>query len=103
MVPSRPGDCHGERPRPRAGRSDTDPRVEAILIAAYRRMSSGEKLRQVLECNAAADAMALAGLRFRHRDASEAELRRRLAALRLGERLMVEVLGPDWLRDVRGG
>ena len=89
--------------RPRSGRSDTDPRVEAVLIAAYRAMSPAEKIRRVLECNAAAERMALAGLCSRHPGASPGELRRRLAALRLGEHLMREVFGPDWLRDPSGG
>jgi hypothetical protein len=72
--------------------------VTALLIAAYRRMTAGEKMQRVLECNAAAEAMAMAGLRARHPQASEGELRRRLAALRLGEPLMAAALGPDWLR-----
>jgi hypothetical protein len=74
-----------------------------MLVAAYRRMTSQEKLRRVFECNAAAEAMAMAGLRARHPGATPGELRRRLAALRLGEPLMVEILGPDWAQDPRHG
>lgn len=82
----------------RSGASDTDPAVTALLVAAYRRMTAAEKMQRVLECNAAAEAMAIAGLRARHPGASDAEIRRRLVALRLGEPLMVAALGPDWLR-----
>ena len=82
----------------RSGVSDTDPAVTALLVAAYRRMSPAEKIQRVLECNAAAEAMAKAGLRTRHPGASEAEIQRRLAALRLGEPLMVAALGHDWVR-----
>ena len=57
----------------------------------------------VLDCNAAAETMALAGLRARHPDASPAELQRRLAALRLGEPLMKQLFGPEWMRVASDG
>ncbi len=52
-------------------------------------------MQRVLDCNAASDAMAMAGLRSRHPQASEEELRLRLAALRLGRDLMVRAFGWD--------
>lgn len=66
-----------------------------MLVAAYREMSSREKMRRVLACNRASEEMALAGLRRRHPELSEKELRLRLAALRLGSATMVEVFGWD--------
>ena len=74
--------------------SDTPPEIEAILMERMRKMSGLEKWRMVAELNAAVRAMALAGLRQRHPNASEAELRRRLAGLLLGEELAERAYGP---------
>lgn len=52
-------------------------------------------MQRVLDCNAAGEAMAEAGLRARHPEASPEELRLRLAALRLGRRLMIDAFGWD--------
>jgi hypothetical protein len=56
-------------------------------------MTPREKIRRVLDCNAASDAVALAGLRARHGALPEAELRLHLAALRLGGQAMREAFG----------
>lgn len=82
-------------PRSRSGPSDTDPAIAAKIVAAHREMSSEDKMRRVLACNAAAEAMAAAGLRARHGELSERELRLHLAALRLGRQTMLEVFGWD--------
>jgi hypothetical protein len=66
-----------------------------MLVAANRALTPQEKVRQVMDCNAASEAMALAGLRGRHPEASERELRLRLAALRLGRPLMIAAFGWD--------
>jgi len=58
-------------------------------------MSPAEKIQRVLDCNAAADAMAIAGIRARHGELSEREVRLHLAALRLGRQTMIEVFGWD--------
>jgi hypothetical protein len=80
---------------PRSGPSDTNPDIAARLIAAHRRMSPQEKIQRVLACNAAGDAMAIAGLRARHPSLSADELRLRLAALRLGRQAMIDAFGWD--------
>ena len=77
----------------RSGPSDTDPAIEAMLIEAHRRMSARDKMQRVLSCNAASEAMALAGLRARHGPLPDRELRFRLAALRLGPATMLEAFG----------
>lgn len=82
-------------PRSRSGPSDTDPEVAEMLVEAHRQMSPREKIRRVLDCNAAAEAMAAAGLRSRHGDLSQEELDLHLAALRLGRETMIEVFGWD--------
>jgi hypothetical protein len=66
-----------------------------MLVEADRALTPQQKMRQVLDCNTAADAMALAGLRARHPQASERELRLRLAAQRLGRPLMIAAFGWD--------
>jgi hypothetical protein len=86
----------------RSGPADTDPAVAALVIAAHRRMTPREKMRRVLDCNAASEAMALAGLRARHPGLSEEELRLRLATLRLGRRLMIAAFGWDPERPADG-
>ena len=82
-------------PPSRSGPTDTSPAVEALLIEAHRRMTPREKMRRVLDCNAAAEAMARAGLLARHGPLPERELRLRLAVLRLGEDLVRRALGWD--------
>jgi len=66
-----------------------------MLVAANRAMTPQEKVRQVLDCNAASEAMALAGLRARHPHLGDRELRLHLAAQRLGRPLMIAAFGWD--------
>jgi hypothetical protein len=80
---------------PRSGLSDTDPEAAKRLVEAHRRMSSRQKMERVVACNAAAEAMARAGLRSRLGDLPERETRLHLAALRLGRQTMLEVFGWD--------
>ena len=77
--------------------SDTDPEVEALQIELWRQASPTHKMNMLAQLNLSARRLALAGLRARYPQASEAELRRRLAALLLGEDLAREVYGdlPD--------
>jgi hypothetical protein len=79
----------------RAGASDADRAISSMLAAAYRTMTPQEKIRQVLECNAVRDAMALVRLGGHHPGASERELRLHLAAERLGRPLMIAAFGWD--------
>lgn len=64
--------------------ADTDAESEQRQIDQWRAMSPAEKLRIVAELNAAADTMALAGIRQRHPGASPREQFLRLATLKLG-------------------
>jgi hypothetical protein len=75
--------------------TDTTYPIEQMLVAAWRVMSTADKARQLVECCRAVDQLALAGLRLRHPDADDAELRRRVASLRLGAELACEVYGPE--------
>jgi hypothetical protein len=80
--------------------NDTDPRIEEMLIEAYRRMTPAEKLASVQAGNRAVQALQLADIRRRHPDAGERELQLRLASRCIDRDLMVKAFG--WDPDVEG-
>lgn len=67
--------------------SDTSAEAERVQVEMWRRMSSIEKVRAVSEISRAVQLLSLAGIRFRHPDASEKECMLRLAVLKLGQQL----------------
>ncbi len=73
--------------------SDTHPKMEALQIQLWRQASPTRKMQMVAQLNASACLLALTGLRSRFPQASEAELRRKLADLLLGEELARRVYG----------
>jgi hypothetical protein len=73
--------------------SDTDPAAEQALIEAIRRAPVWKRLALVSELVETTRALALADLRGRYPNASEEELRRRLA---------LRVLAPDEIRAAYG-
>lgn len=73
--------------------SDTHPKMEALQIQLWRQASPTKKMHMLAQLNASAHTLALAGLRSRFPQASEAELRRRMANLILGEELAQKVYG----------
>ena len=73
--------------------SDTHPKMEALQIQLLREVPAWRKMEMLAQLNAAARTLALSGLRHRHPNASEDELRRRLANLLLGEELAQKVYG----------
>ena len=72
---------------------DTDPKMEALQVELWRQASPTRKMVMLAQLSASARLLALAGLRARYPQASEAELRRRLADLILGEELARKVYG----------
>lgn len=72
---------------------DTHPKMEALQIQLWRQASPTRKMNMLAQLNASVRLLALAGLRARYPEASETELRRRLAALLLGEGLARKVYG----------
>jgi hypothetical protein len=78
----------------RMGLNDTSPAVERFRGERLRAMPAWRKLELVGQMNLTVTTLALAGLRRRHPRASPAELRRRLADLRLGPELAARVYGP---------
>ena len=73
--------------------SDTHPKMEALQIQLWRQASPTRKMHMLAQLNASVRIMALSGLRSRYPQADEAELRRRLADLLLGEELARKVYG----------
>ena len=73
--------------------SDTDPKVEALQIKMWRQATPTRKMHMLAQLNASARILALTGLRSRYPNATETELRRRLADLVLGEELARKVYG----------
>ncbi|MFZ0545908.1 MAG: hypothetical protein WAM60_10750 [Candidatus Promineifilaceae bacterium] len=59
-----------------------------------RRLPTWRKWELMEDLNRTARYFALAGLRHRHQNASDEELRRRLADILLGEELAAKVYGP---------
>ena len=67
--------------------------MEALQIQLWRQANPTRKMHMLAQLNASVPMLALAGLRSRFPHASEAELRRRLADLLLGEVLARKVYG----------
>lgn len=64
--------------------ADTSADIEQRQVDAWRRLSPLERLRLVSDTTRAVTNLSLAGIRFRHPQASERECFLRLAAIRLG-------------------
>jgi len=75
------------------GCTDTHPLIEAMRLELLKNTPPWRKLQLMAELNAAAQALAMSGLRARHPHAGDAELRRRLAGLLLGEETAARVYG----------
>ncbi len=73
--------------------ADTHPKMEALQIELWRQASPTRKMNMLAQLNASARLLALAGLCARYPQATEAELRRKLADLLLGEELARKVFG----------
>jgi hypothetical protein len=76
---------------------DTHPQMEAMQIELLRSVSPTRKMEMLAQLNQSAHLLAMAGLRSRYPQATETELKRRLAGLLLGEELACKVYGalPD--------
>ena len=74
--------------------SDTSPEAEQILLRLLRQTPIWRKLEMMSQLNEAARMLTLSGLREQYPQATETELRRRLASLLLGSKLAEQVYGP---------
>ena len=73
--------------------TDTHPKMEALQIRLLRSASPARKMEMLAGLNASAKTLAINGLHLRYPQASERELRRRLAGLLLGEEAARKVYG----------
>ncbi len=73
--------------------TDTHPEMETLQIRLLRSVSPAQKMEMLAGLNASARTLALNGLRRRYPQASEWELRRKLAGLLLGEDIARKVYG----------
>ena len=72
---------------------DTHPKMEALQIQLWRQASPTRKMNMLAHLNRSAQILALVGLRAQHPQATEAEIRRRLAGLLFGEEVARKVYG----------
>jgi len=73
--------------------TDTHPKIQAILLAGYRKMSPQEKMKRVSELTKSVQQLALARIQKDFPESSEKEQQLRLASLWLDEKVMAEVFG----------
>jgi hypothetical protein len=74
--------------------NDTDPRIEAVLVAGYRAMSASQKLARVTALTRTVQQLALLDIRRRHPNAAQRELDLRLASRWIEPALMKRAF--DW-------
>ena len=74
---------------------DTDPRIEAMQIEAWRRMSAAEKAQRASDLTTASRELARTALRAQFPDASEREIFLRLAARTLTREEMIAAYDCD--------
>jgi predicted component of type VI protein secretion system len=74
---------------------DTHPKIEAMQIQMWRQASPTRKMEMLAQLNTSARLLAMTGLRSQYPQASESELRFKLASLLLGEELAGKVYGED--------
>jgi len=67
--------------------SDTHPKIESLQLDLWRRASPTKKMQMLADLNRSARLLAIHGLRLRFPEASESELRYKLACMVLGEEL----------------
>ena len=79
---------------------DTTPEAEAILLAGYRQMPAWKKWQCVEDLNRALKQLQLADIKSKHPNASEYELKMRLASRWLGPELLKEAFG--WEVEEKG-
>lgn len=73
--------------------ADTTPEMEKLYLNLLRQSSPAKKMEMLTQLNSAANELAMCGLRKRHPDASQEQLKRMLASLLLGEDLAKKVYG----------
>ena len=80
--------------------SDTSPEATEFLVAHLRELPVWRKVRMVVELTQACQELARAGVLRRYPDASEREVRLRVAALWIDRDTMIEAFG--WDPEIHG-
>lgn len=80
--------------------ADTSPDVAQLLVERWRSMTPIDKFRAVDAANRSVEALSAAGVRQRHPEASDEEVRRRVIALRIGRELSIAAYG--WDPEIEG-
>ena len=80
--------------------SDTDPKIQEVLIKGYRKMSPQQKMLRVNELTKAIQQLALARIQKQYPDSSEREQQLRLASLWLDRETMIGAFG--WDPEIHG-
>lgn len=75
--------------------NDTHPKIEAILIEGYRKMSPAQKLERVRALSRAVQELALLDVRRRHPNADAREQALRVASRWIEPELMLRAFGWD--------
>ncbi len=83
------------KPQVNPTKSDTSPEARRVLYDLYRRMPLGRRLELVFDMCDTGRALAIAGLRMRHPEATEEELQRLWARQHLGQELFERVYGGE--------
>ncbi len=79
--------------QPKWDQSDTSPEARRVLYDLYRRMPPARKFQLICDTYDLGKQLALAGLRMRHPNAAEDELRRLWSQEHLGRELFEKVYG----------
>jgi len=79
---------------------DTPPEIEQRLLEGYRRMTAAQKLQIMQDLQRTAQLLALSDIRRRYPEASEREVRLRLAARWIEPELMKKAFG--WDVEIKG-
>lgn len=81
-------------PGPRPG-SDTSPEVERIMIEHWRRLTPEQRLQRAMSIGRSLNALICAQLRQDYPDATDREIKLRLAARSYPRELMIKAFGWD--------
>jgi hypothetical protein len=77
----------------RAIPADTTPEAFRVMVAAYRAMPPGRTLEMAMQMSDDIMEIAAAGVRQRHPDYNDKQVRMAVIRMRLGEKLFREVYG----------
>jgi hypothetical protein len=75
--------------------TDTDPKIQKILLDGYRKMSPQQKMLRVSELTKSIQQLALSRIQKQYPNSSEREQRLRLASLWLDKQTMIDAFGWD--------